>query len=91
MLAYIRLTSPYVKITQRIELRPPNPSCGIGTTMIEDSAISTTYNLRLLFNPSYTVPTIDPILTDTISRRCGTCPLQTSPPYRFQTQLVHVR
>ena len=55
MIAYIIVASPYVKITPRIELRPPNPSCNIGTTMIEDSAISTIYNLRLLFNPGYTV------------------------------------
>ena len=27
--------------------------------MIEDSAISITYNLRLLFNPGYTISTID--------------------------------
>src|SRR5215216_651976 len=79
MIAYTIVASPYVKITPRIEPRPPNPSCNIGTTMIEDSAISTTYNLRLLFNPSYTVPTIDSTLTGTICRRCGTCPLQTSP------------
>src|SRR5215216_86844 len=79
MIAYTIVASPYVKITPRIEPRPLNPSCNIGTTMIEDSAISTTYNLRLLFNPSYTVPTIDPTLTGTICRRCDTCPLQTSP------------
>ena len=59
MIAYTIVASPYIKITPRIEPRPPNPSCDIDTTMIEDSAISTTYNLRLLFNPSYTVPTID--------------------------------
>ena len=68
MIAYTIVASPYVKITPRIELRPPNPSCNIGTTMIEDSAISTTYNLRLLFNPGYTVPTInlsyDPLADD---------------------------
>ena len=60
MIAYTIVASPYVKITPRIELRPPNPSCDIDTTMIKDSAISTTYNLRLLFNPGYTVPTINP-------------------------------
>ena len=91
MIAYTIVASPYVKVTQRIELRPLNPSWDIGITIVEDTAISTTYNLRLLFNPSYTVPTIDPTLTGTICRRCGTCPLQTSPHYRFQTQLVHDR
>ena len=91
MIAYTIVASPYVKITPRIEPRPPNPSCDIDTTMIEDSAISTTYNLRLLFNPSYTVPTIDHTLMGTLCRRCGTCSLQTSPHYRFQTQLVHDR
>ena len=91
VIVYTIVAKPYVKITQRIELRPPNPSSDIGITMIEDSAISITYNLRLLFNPSYTVPTIDPTLTGTLCRRCGTCPLQTSPHYQFQTQLVHDR
>src|SRR5215208_2026252 len=71
MIAYTIVASPYVKITPRIEPRPPNPSCDIDTTMIEDSAISTTYNLRLLFNPSYTVLTIDPTLTGTLCRRCA--------------------
>src|SRR5215216_5916576 len=47
MIAYTIVVSPYVKITPRIEPRPPNPSCDIDTTMIKDSAISTTYNLRL--------------------------------------------
>src|SRR4051794_27910216 len=59
MIAYTIIASPYVKITLRIESGLPNPSCDIDTTMIEDNAISTTYNLQLLFNPSYTVPTID--------------------------------
>ena len=60
MIAYTIVASPYVKITPRIELRPPNPSCNIGITMIENSVILITYNLRLLFNPGYTVHTIDP-------------------------------
>lgn len=90
-LVYTIVAKPYVKVTPRIELWPPNPSCDIGTTMVEDTAISTTYNLRLLFNPSYTVPTIDLTLMGTLCRRCGTCPLQTSPHYRFQTQSVHDR
>ena len=44
MLVNIIDGSLYIKITLRIELRPPNPSCGIGVMMVEDSVISTTDN-----------------------------------------------